>query len=244
MSRLLFHFLARTACLYTVMLFLVFFTLFTGCSSNIPLRKDFTSKRAINIPDTETPTISYSVKMGSSTDTALDVFLIITAFTIPADRKEKNTALLGMKLPDVGKLMVQRFVEKVAEDGDGWPKVEMVGRFDSRVRIDPEALENPTSSGEVRLELWVIKNRIEIIPGYRVTVEANMYDYQDLKGILKKTIKYESLQYERHRTFEEYIAEDGKLLREEIRYAADKIADKLFEALQSDLEKRTWERVK
>lgn len=90
MSRLLFHFLARTACLYTVMLFLVFFTLFTGCSSNIPLRKDFTSKRAINIPDTETPTISYSVKMGSSTDTALDVFLIITAFTIPADRKEKR----------------------------------------------------------------------------------------------------------------------------------------------------------
>ena len=212
-----------------------------GCSSNIHLRKDLTSKRAIILLHTGTPSISYFVPdvASNATGSPFDIFLLPLVLEGNKDRKVKNAALNaargGMKLPNVGKLAVQRFFEKVTEDGDGWPKMEM---FNFRVRIDPKALEN-TTSHEVRLDLSVLRNEIEFGHGYRVAVVASMYDDQDPKAIFKKTIKYESVKYSRDRTFEEYIAEDGKLLKEEIRYAADKVADKLFKALQSDFDRRT-----
>ncbi len=230
MSRLPFHCQARTVRLYMVMLFLVFLTLLSGCAFNISLKKDFTSGRTIILHRPHTPPVSYYVEDVMS-GTFLDIFLIIPQFAIIADRIERNKALSGMKFPDVGELVVQKFTEKVAENGEGWPRIVDI----------PGALENPVSEEQFSMEIWVKGNHIAYHPGYKVTVQARMFN-QDVKTIYRITIIYESRKYERHRTFEEYIAEDGKLLAEEIRYASDMIADELFENLRSDLEKRVWKR--
>ena len=124
---------------------------------------------------------------------------------------------------DFGQLILQAFTQRVAQEIPEWPAMTVVERA-----VD----ESSTPTGPtlaLRINLFHLSN---VYSGLETQATIEMAR-TDGEVIWRKWFRYTSRQYDRVRSPDEFKADDNKLLKEELRFAADRMADAFIEDLKA-----------
>lgn len=223
-----------------------FLVVLQGCASSDKqlARKDFSSLEPIKVCRYETPVIMKS----TGTETAL-----LTAVTIAAPG---GSALLLVgdeyakmrgsdtqtKIPDYGSLVMNKFVERLKSDRPDWPPVTVIPTpltedFSEKCTVI-EFKVNRVAYGSLDLTRGgiILERGIDkgvITNGFLGKSTVTMKDAQG-EVLWQKSYIYLSDNFNREKTAEELEADNYKLLREEMEFAAEKTAIDFMKHLNSE----------
>jgi len=123
---------------------------------------------------------------------------------------------------EFGQLILQAFMQRVAQEIPEWPAMTVVER-----PVDERSMPTgPTLA--LRIGLFHLST-------YYSGLEADATIEMARAGgevIWRKSFRYTSRVYDRNRSPDEFKADDNKLLKEELRFAADRIADEFIKDLK------------
>lgn len=115
-------------------------------------------------------------------------------------------------LPDFGKLVTDRFVEKVQEDLPEWPELSVE---------DKPTKEEPKSDSGYLLVVRVTLVMVESGSGLTTSTTAQMFDPAN-QVVWQKRFSYKSRDFGRCTALDDLEAENGELLHREFQFAAER----------------------
>jgi hypothetical protein len=123
---------------------------------------------------------------------------------------------------DFGDLVLQSFAQRVAQEVQEWPIMSIV----EQPVDENHAPTKPT--------LFVRTNDIVLsdVLGFFAASTIELVG-REREIIWQKSFGYSSSKYDRMRTLDEFKADDNKLLKEEMRFAADQTAHAFIEDLRA-----------
>ena len=201
---------------------LVFSLLFLqGCASDTPfVKKDTQSLSPLKVVRHETPPILRSTM-------AETFFLSTAAVALPggsallvlSDEYSKTRGGdMQMKIPDFGSLVMNKFVEKMNGGAIKFPVFTVENK---------PVVEDYTESCtmiEFKIKRLAYGYLDFIRGGGNGVLTKSVVTMKDSNGdtLWEKNFSYSSKDFERSKEIEEYEADDGKLLKEELEFAAEK----------------------
>ena len=194
---------------------------FQGCALNKPLLHDDLRKiSSLKVVRHQTPEISdmpASVLLG---------FLVLgsagvgfaAAIAMEATKREPSI--------DLGELVMTKFVERVSTEIPHWPTMT--------VQEQPIGDDYTLESGTL-LEFEVNGIVLHFLQGFVSDVSATMKDSES-DVLWQRSFWYRSRDFDRQRTIDEFKADNAKLLREEMVFAAEKTVSELIDHLRGKSE--------
>lgn len=120
---------------------------------------------------------------------------------------------------DFGELIMKKFIERGSKEIPNWPLLT--------IEEQPVAEEYSFQSGNL-LEFKVSELRLHSIQGLITSSTATMKKY-DGNVLWQKSFRYRSKKYDRGRSIDEFKADNSKLLKEEMDFAAEKTISDFIE---------------
>jgi len=192
-----------------------------GCASDTPfIKKDTQSLSPLKVVRHETPPILRSTM-------AETFFLSTAAVALPggsallvlSDEYSKTRGGdMQMKIPDFGSLVMNKFVEKMNGGAIKFPVFTVENK---------PVVEDYTESCtmiEFKIKRLAYGYLDFIRGGGNGVLTKSVVTMKDSNGdtLWEKNFSYSSKDFERSKEIEEYEADDGKLLKEELEFAAEK----------------------
>ncbi|MFH1349034.1 MAG: hypothetical protein ABIH58_05375, partial [Patescibacteria group bacterium] len=129
------------------------------------------------------------------------------------------SSMVEAKQPiDIGELVMRKFVDRTPQEIPNWPAMN--------VEEQPSREEYSTSG--TLLEFRVTLFDLNDVNGLTSNIITTMKDSEG-NVLWKKGFLYYSRKFERKRSIDEFQAENGKLLKEEMEFAADKTVSDFIE---------------
>ena len=189
---------------------LVIFAIFlTGCVKPIPLvNTDISSLGPVELVMVETPKIQVATLGGLFLQSlgGLLTAPVGVAVNENASKKVKD----GVVLLDFGGLVMKHFSERVEKEIPNWPNMTIRDR-----PVNGNYKSGDGNQLEFRVDKWGVAGR------YFYSLTIGTLKNPNGKIIWQKAFSYHSSTYKRGRVLEEFLADNGKLLKEEIAFAAD-----------------------
>lgn len=186
-----------------------------GCATNKPLAKtDMLASSTLRVVRQETPIIKIRT-LGRA-------FVYVLAGPLSeagSTSREENTQA---QIPDMGYLVMNKFTERASREVAGWPAMTV---------INQPMGENHTETGTL-LEFKIERLLFAFIVGIRAESVVTMMDSQG-NVLWQKKFTYLSSDFNRKKGIEEYEADNYKLLKEEIEFAADKTVSDFIDHLKN-----------
>ncbi len=135
------------------------------------------------------------------------------ALSIAAEQKAGKALAEKCSLPDFGELVLNRFVEQIPAEIPGWPKMDV-----EKTPVN----DNFVLKSGYSLLIEVGQIRVKTGTGFAVGTTVRMIDAEE-NVLWQRKMTYTSKQFNRCTILEELEADNGKLLREEFDFAAEKI---------------------
>jgi len=198
-----------------------------GCAANRPIpMKDMTSLSPLKVVRYTTPEIKKQTFLGVVVGSTLAVQL---TFGFGAGSINEAIAKSGGKesqkvIYDLGYLVMTRFADRASKEIPDWPKM---------IIVDQVIKETPKIDGHGLLEYRVGDIRYGWLHHKFIsTVTATM---KNTAGdvVWQRTYIYRARNFNRGRDAEEYEANDARLLKEEILFAADKTVEDFIGSLKN-----------
>jgi hypothetical protein len=129
-------------------------------------------------------------------------------------------------LPDFGELLVTSFAEKASAELPGWPEIVLEDKplEEGYAATGPSVLFAPYA---------VVFSTFGLNRGLTAYVDLKIIDPNG-RTILKGTTRYASRYHGRNRKWEELEAHNGRLLREELEFAAETVAEKMVDLFKGE----------
>lgn len=134
------------------------------------------------------------------------------ALSIAAESRAGRALAEECNLPDFGEVVLNGFVERVPAEVPGWPTMDV-----ERIPVGEEIAFKSGYS----LLIEVAQVRVKDGSGLSTTTTAQLVD-SDRNVLWQRKMTYTSEKFNRCTSLEELEADKGKLLREELAYAAEK----------------------
>lgn len=215
--------------LFVVLIWIVSFVFLQGCATDKSfVSNDIKLSTPIKVVRYETPGILRS--------TMTETFFLTAAVALPggsalfvlsdeyARSKGEN---MQMKIPDFGNLVMDKLVERLSRERPDWPKLI----------VERRPVAEDYSESCVLIEIKVNRlayGYLDIIRGSgNGFLSKTVVAMKDPKGdvLWQKSFTYLSKDYERDKDIDEFEANDGKLLKEEIEFAVEKTVTELIKHL-------------
>jgi len=212
----------------TVLFSMIFcFSLLQGCISHSEIKltkKNFESINKIKVVRYRTPNIE--VKTASGATLRILGGVLTGPLGAYIDESKSEEARKGIMLPDYGDLLMRRFVERAGKEIPNWP--EMV------VEAKPVIKGYTYKDGHTILidlsHVWVTFGVGLHMEGW-ITMNNPAGDI-----IYKRLFYYRSKDFNLTKSIDEYLADNCKLLREEMPIAADYNAKDLVKYIRVEQE--------
>ncbi len=188
---------------------LAFVIILSGCVMAVPFVKDnINSLGSIEVVMHKTPKMNVETLGGLFLQASGGLLTAPVGVAINANAANKVEN--GVVLLDFGGLVMKHFSERVIKEIPNWP--QMV------IRNQPVKKNYKSEVGnqlKFRVDKWGVAGRYFYALTF-VTMKST-----NGKIIWQKKFPYHSSTYKRGKKLEEFLADNGKLLKEEIAYAAD-----------------------
>ncbi len=220
--------------------------LFQGCATtSTPLTKrdlsSFTQLRIagnailstkINVRQSGARTAFYAlVPFGAGVIPLLIIMVIIKSAEAWERALEKEIAAANM--PPYHELVVKKFCERAGKEISGWQPMMVEDRL-----VDSHYIKNFLMNNPGPLLLLVSKGYFAPIlstgSGFKSNYSAVLYDSEG-NVVWQKNFKYSSKKYDRYRSIDEYKADNFKLLKEEMEFAADTIVSDFIADIKKEI---------
>ncbi len=234
------------ATLVSTLFTLIVYSFLPGCASSGTkfTKKDFSSSGPIKVCRYETPGIMKS----TGTETALLALVTLaapggSALLVVGDEYAKARGSgTQARIPDFGYLVMNKFLDRIRDARPDWPaltplqeplkedfseKCTVIEFKVSRVAYGSLDL----TRGGIALERGLDKGVMST--GFLSKTVVTMKD-ADGEGLWEKSYVYLSEHFGREKTLDELEAEDFRLLKEEMEFAAEKTVDDFIEHLNSE----------
>ncbi|MDO9581134.1 MAG: hypothetical protein Q7J06_11325 [Bacteroidales bacterium] len=211
--------------IFTMISFLIFLIFLQGCATDKTfVKKDMTSISPLKIVRHETPGIKVA-SLGQQLTAGIGGAILLggvgaaIATQATTGDVEKQTPI-----PDLGKLIMEKFVERVNKDIPNWPKM---------IIIEQPVGEDYAESCNL-LEFTVNRPAIGWMgwanggDGFYSNAVVSMKDSEG-NSLWEKSFTYISGHFKRSRSIDEFLANDKQLLKEEIKFAAEKTVSDFME---------------
>ncbi len=129
---------------------------------------------------------------------------------------------------DFGEFVMTKFVERVSKEIPNWPPMT--------VEEQPIGGDYTFTSGTL-LEFEVTDLTLHWITGFEARVNATMKNSED-DVLWRKSFGYRSRDFDRQRSIDEFKADNAKLLKEEMKFAADKTVSDFIEHFKGEKKER------
>jgi hypothetical protein len=204
-----------------------------GCSTDKPfVKKDIESLAPLKVVRYETPGILRS--------TAAETFFLTGAavalpggsalFFLSDKYCEARGADMQNKIPDFGYLVTEKFVEKMNHGTSKWPELT----------FEPKPVGDDYTEPCTLIEIKVKRlayGYLDFIRGggngFLSKTTITMKDQQD-EVLWQKSFTYLSKDFNRDKSIDEFEADDAKLLKEEIEFAAEKTVSDFINNLNGE----------
>ena len=195
-----------------------------GCTFDKPFTKsDITSITSLKIVRYETPKIKRINPV-----TPLDLILLSTividgGITVAALQDAANT--VKGSIPDFGKLVIKKFVERTNKEIPDWPTTMVIEKPLTEDDYDDYFMQDTI------LEFEFSNLVIHYKSGFTSTSKVTMGNFYG-KKIWKKKFTYQS---DRNISVDKYEADNHKLLIEEMNFAVEKTVSNFIEHLKRSM---------
>lgn len=194
---------------------------FQGCTTDKPfIKKDVTSLSPLKVVRYETPAILRSTM-------AETLFLTTAAVALPGGSAlillndgycKARGETMQTKIPDFGYLVMNKFVEKMNQETSKWPVLA--------VRSEPVGEDYAESCTLIEFKVKRLAyGYLDFVRGGgNGFLSKTVVTMKDPNGdiLWQKSFTYLSKDFDRAKDIEEFEADDAKLLKEEIEFAAEK----------------------
>lgn len=152
---------------------------------------------------------------------------------------------MQVKIPDFGYLVMDKFTRRLNNEVPNWPALTIVDKpvkeegtpKSQRLSGDPsEDFAEPCTLIEIRVKRLAYGYLDFIRGGGNGFLSKTVITMKDPEGdvLWQKTFTYLSKDFNRDRDVDELEADDGKLLREELEFAAEKTASEFIKDLNGE----------
>jgi len=205
--------------------FLIFLIFLQGCATDKAfVKQDMTSISPLKIVRHETPAIQIA-SLGQQLTAGIGGAILLggvgaaIAIQATAGEVEKQTPI-----PDLGKLITEKFVERANKEIPNWPKM---------IIIEQPVGEDYVESCNL-LEIKVNRSAIGwmgLANGGDGFLSDAVVSMKDSAGNLlwEKSFTYISGRFKRSRSIDDFLANDKQLLKEEIKFATEKTVSDFIE---------------
>jgi len=181
-------------------------------------RRELTTIASLTVVRYPTPTMTVetSERMGLAVAAILLTGGVGALAAAPFVGEKRETPV------DFGHLILQAFTQRVPQEIPEWPTMNF---------IEGPIEESSMPTGPIlalRVNLFNFNDHLGL-----ETVATIEMVRADREVIWRKWFRYYSRTYDRVRTSDEFMANDNKLLKEEVRFAADRMADVFIEDLKA-----------
>lgn len=215
-----------------VFIMMVSFILLNGCATDKPFAKsDNRLMSPIKVIRHETPGILRS--------TMTETFFLTAAVALPGgsallilgdEYAKARGADMQMKIPDFGYIVMDKFVERLKKEVSDWPALT----------IEKKPVGEDFAESCYLIEFKVNRlayGYLDIVRGGGNGFFSNtVVTMKDPVGdvLWQKSFTYQSKDFERDKNIDDFEADDGKLLREEIEFAAEKTVSEFIKHLKGE----------
>lgn len=231
----------KSYCLMIVLFWMISLVLLQGCVVDKPfVKKDLKSIDFIKVARHEPPIFR---KYTSATKGVRDLgtaLVIVAPVVGPAMYLISATALLvsegvstiggkikegQLSILDFGEIVMKKFTQSVRKEIPQWPMMII-----KKSPIDQNYSHESGILLEFRVIDWGVRYEGMYAPteGFFTTTNVKMVDHEG-KVLWERTFRYESEEFARSLTLEEFEANNGKLLKEEIEFAAERTVTDFIE---------------
>ena len=211
----------KTTAWLIVFIWAVSLPFFQGCTTDKPfIKKDVASLTPLKVIRYETPGILRSTM-------AETLFLTTVAVALPGGSAlillndgycKTRGETMQTKIPDFGYIVMNRFVEKMNQEASKWPLLA--------VRSEPvgEDYAEPCTLIEFKVKRLAYGYLDFVRGGGNGFLSKTIVTMKDPNGeiLWQKSFTYLSKDFKRDKNIDEFEADDGKLLKEEMEFAAEK----------------------
>lgn len=190
-----------------------------GCATTTPFtQKDMSAISPLKVARYETPQIKEMTRGRFILSTIVGVALL-GGVAAGLGYNLAMGSVDGEAIPDLGKLVMDKFVERASKEIPDWPIMTLEER--------PIPADYSYKSGTL-LTFNVAEWILDFGEGFASLVEVTM---TDLHGnvLWKKPFAYSSRLWDRKKSIDEYEADNFKLLKEEIGFDAEKTVSDFIE---------------
>lgn len=207
----------------------------SGCAAERQLVKsDLKTIDSVKLVRHSAPSLLKDTRSSASVALA-GVFLGSAGSAIAQETRLGMMKASGLKaekqynLPDFSELVIKRLNERIPKEISDWPKMTM--------SVSPAGPDAYGESGNTLL-VHVVWLRVRVVGGFEAEVTGQLYNKR--KDVLwRKSFRYFSGDFNRSADIEQLEADNGKLLKDEYAFAADKIATIFIKDLRGELPKET-----
>jgi hypothetical protein len=168
----------------------------------------------------ETPVMKVATLGGALLAVPAVVVVLPLQAAITTSREKRNSA----QVSDYGYMLMTRFVERASKEIPGWPSTTMVK--------DP--VKDDYKDTDPLLEFKVERLLYAFLVGIRAESVVTLRNASG-EVLWQDSFIYKSSDFDRKKSIDEYEADNFRLLREEIWFAADKTADSFLSHLKKDI---------
>jgi hypothetical protein len=215
-----------------VVFMMVTFIFLNGCATDKPFAKsDNRLTSPIKVIRYETPGILRS--------TMTETFFLTAAVALPGgsallilgdEYAKAKGADMQMKIPDFGYIVMDKFVERLKKEGSDWPALT----------VEKKPVGEDFAESCYLIEFKVNRlayGYLDIVRGGGNGFFSNtVVTMKDPGGevLWQKSFTYQSKDFERDKNIDDFEANDGKLLRDEIEFAAEKTVLEFIKHLKGE----------
>lgn len=204
-----------------------------GCTADKHfVKKDGVLTSNLKVVRYETPGILRSTMAETFFLTAATVALPggSLLFVLSDEYAKTRGEKMQVKIPDFGYLVMDKFTRRLNNEVPNWPALTIV---DKPVKED---FAEPCTLIEIRVKRLAYGYLDFIRGGGNGFLSKTVITMKDHEGdvLWQKTFTYLSKDFNRDRDVDELEADDGKLLREELEFAAEKTASEFIKDLNGE----------
>jgi len=204
-----------------------------GCTADKHfVKKDGVLTSNLKVVRYETPGILRSTMAETFLLTAATVALPggSLLFVLSDEYAKTRGEKMQVKIPDFGYLVMDKFTRRLNNEIPNWPTLTIVDR------PLKEDFAEPCTSIEIRVKRLAYGYLDFIRGGGNGFLSKTVITMKDPEGdvLWQKTFTYLSKDFNRDRDIDELEADDGRLLREELEFAAEKTASEFIKHLKGE----------
>jgi hypothetical protein len=158
---------------------------------------------------------------------------IIVYIPVRASERSVEKEMLAAEVPRYYEVVMKKFVERAGKEIPGWPPMVVEERpVDNHYA--KAFLQNKLGSLLLLIPEHYYAPLLSTTQGFEGTYRAMLYDSEG-NVLWKKRLEYSSKKYDRYRSIEEYKADNFKLLKGEMEFAADTIVSDFIADIKKEI---------